>query len=393
MSQEFSPIQLLTKLSCSEFGGCLEVSNGEISWQIHLEGGLLHSALCSIQTLAQIDYHLRVLGYDAAVAGVKAIPASRLENSSDHPFEDGLFNRVIAWLGDQQLLGAEQQLRLTESLVKETLESCLWLNQGTSRRIATTNFGQLPLPPLDGLDLRSLLASFQQRLIAWQRMSPTIGSPHQRPYLAHQSVLQQPVLAGAPSTAMIEKLAKLMKGLSIRQLAFVIKQDELKLTQLLLPYVQQGAICLRDPQPPFDRLPRIPVPPAKKELPSSRTRVSKIVCIDDSPTILDEISHFLGNERFQVSTVENPMKALSALHRVKPDLILMDITMPGLNGYQLCSLLRKSNPHFETIPIIMVTGHRGLIDRAKAKLAGATDYLTKPFTQESLLDIVQKYLS
>lgn len=391
MSQEFNPIELLTKLSHLEVGSYLEISHGEISWQIHLEGGLLRSASCSVQSLTQIDYHLRGLGYDAAFAGVKAIPASILADSSDRPFENGLFNRVISWLGTQQLLGKKEQLQLTESLVKEALESCLWLNQGTCRKTTRTNIGQLP--PLDGLDLRTLLASFQQRLTAWQLMSPTIGSPHQRPYLANQNDLQKPSLAGNLSTTLIVKIAKLMKGLSIRQLAFAIKQDELKFTQLLLPYVQQGVIWLRDPQPPFDQLPRIPVPQQKKESPVAKVQLSKIMCIDDSPTILDEISHFLGNERFQVSTVENPMKALSALHRVKPDLILMDITMPGLNGYQLCSLLRKSNPHFETVPIIMVTGNRGLIDRAKAKLAGATDYLTKPFTREGLLEIVQKYLS
>jgi two-component system, chemotaxis family, response regulator PixG len=391
MNQEFNPIQLLTQLSQSEFDGCLKVFNGEIQWQIDLEVGLLRSASCSIQSLTQIDYHLRVLGYDAAVAGVKEIPPPILANSSDYPFENGLFHRVISWLGAEQLLGTEQQLQLTESLLKEALESCLWLNQGSSR--ITANTGKLPLAPLASLDLRSLLTSCQQRLTAWQRMSPEIESPHQRPYLTNQNVLQNPALTGNLSSIALEKLSKLMKGSSIRQLAFLIKQDELKLSQLLLPYVQQGAIVLRHPQPPFDQLPKIPAPPAKQESPSPEVKVSKILCIDDSPTILEEISHFLGNERFQVSTVENPMKALSALHRVKPDLILMDITMPDLNGYQLCSLLRKSNLSVETIPIIMVTGHRGLIDRARANLAGATDYLTKPFTQESLLEIVQKYLS
>lgn len=390
MSQEFNPIELLTKLAHSEFGSCLEVSNGEVSWQIHLEAGVLRYVSCSVQSLAQIDYHLRMLGYDEAVAGVKEIPASILADPSNHPFEKGLFNRVISWLRTQQLLGTEQQLGLRESLVKESLESCLWLNRGTCNR-TMTNIEQLPL--ISGLDLQSLLASFQQRLTAWQLMSPTIGTPHQRPYLANQSVLQNPVEGGKLSMSAIEKLSKLMKGLSIRQIAFFIKQDELKLAQLLLPYVQHGMICLRDPQPPLEQLPRIPALPKQPEAPAIKTQVFKIVCIDDSPTILAEISHFLGNERFQVSTVENPMKSLSALYRVKPDLILMDITMPELNGYQLCSLLRKSNPHFEAIPIIMVTGNRGLIDRAKAKLAGATDYLTKPFTQESLLDIVQKYLS
>jgi len=118
----------------------------------------------------------------------------------------------------------------------------------------------------------------------------------------------------------------------------------------------------------------------------------KIVCIDDSPTILSEIERFLGNTRYEVTTVDDPIQASSVIFRIKPDLILLDITMPKINGYRLCSLLRSSAVFDET-PIIMVTGNTGLIDKARAKLAGATDYFTKPFTQQGLMGMVEKYLT
>jgi twitching motility two-component system response regulator PilG len=78
--------------------------------------------------------------------------------------------------------------------------------------------------------------------------------------------------------------------------------------------------------------------------------------------------------------------------KIKPDLILLDVTMPKVNGYDLCKLLRNS-ASFKQTPIIMVTGNTGLIDRAKAKLSGSTDYLTKPFTQDGLLKMIFRYLS
>jgi twitching motility two-component system response regulator PilG len=89
--------------------------------------------------------------------------------------------------------------------------------------------------------------------------------------------------------------------------------------------------------------------------------------------------------------IDNPVKALMEIIRNKPDLILLDVTMPNLDGYELCSLLRK-HPNFKQTPIIMVTGNTGFIDRAKAKLVGSSGYLTKPFTQSDLVKIVFKYL-
>jgi twitching motility two-component system response regulator PilG len=89
--------------------------------------------------------------------------------------------------------------------------------------------------------------------------------------------------------------------------------------------------------------------------------------------------------------INDPVKALMQIMRTKPDLILLDVGMPNLDGYELCSLLRR-HPSFKQTPIIMVTGHTGFLDRAKAKLVGASGYLTKPFTQSELVNTVFKFL-
>jgi twitching motility two-component system response regulator PilG len=117
-----------------------------------------------------------------------------------------------------------------------------------------------------------------------------------------------------------------------------------------------------------------------------------IACIDDSPTVLQAINSFLDDKIFSVILIDDPIKALMQVIRTKPDLILLDVTMPSLDGYELCSLLRR-HPDFKTTPIIMVTSNTGFIDRAKAKLVRASGYLTKPFNQSDLLKFIFKYLN
>lgn len=125
---------------------------------------------------------------------------------------------------------------------------------------------------------------------------------------------------------------------------------------------------------------------------NSSGRTYTIACIDDSPTVLQAIKGFLDDKSLSVVLISDPVKALMQIIRTRPDLILLDVTMPNLDGYELCSLLRK-HPGFRGTPIVMVTSSTGFIDRAKAKLVGASGYLTKPFTQTDLLKIVFKHLN
>ncbi|MEB3179428.1 MAG: response regulator [Nostocaceae cyanobacterium] len=123
-----------------------------------------------------------------------------------------------------------------------------------------------------------------------------------------------------------------------------------------------------------------------------QTRTYTIVCVDDSPTMLKELSLFLNEEMFSVVTISNPVKALMAIIRHKPDLILLDVNMDGIDGYELCRLLRNNN-QFKITPIVMVTGNTGIFDRVKARLVGASGYLTKPFTRAELLKMVFMHLA
>ena len=99
----------------------------------------------------------------------------------------------------------------------------------------------------------------------------------------------------------------------------------------------------------------------------------------------------LREQGYEATAIGNPLKALSLVFQLKPDLILCDIAMPELNGYEICAMLRNSTA-FRQTPIVMLTGIDGFIDRLKARMVRATNYLTKPFGDAELLTLVETYI-
>lgn len=106
--------------------------------------------------------------------------------------------------------------------------------------------------------------------------------------------------------------------------------------------------------------------------------------IDDSNTIRRSAEIFLAQAGCQVVLAEDGFDALSKIADHAPDLIFVDIMMPRLDGYQTCALIKK-NARLKSTPVIMLSSKDGLFDRARGRLAGSDEYLTKPFTKESLL--------
>jgi twitching motility two-component system response regulator PilG len=123
--------------------------------------------------------------------------------------------------------------------------------------------------------------------------------------------------------------------------------------------------------------------------PANTSQSSTLVaCIDDSKAVQKQVKMTLEAGGYQVLGILDPTLALKQLSQHQPVVIFMDINMPNLNGYDLCSLLRKSE-RFKDIPIVMLTGRDGMIDRVRAKLVGATDYLTKPCDPNKLITLAK----
>ena len=117
----------------------------------------------------------------------------------------------------------------------------------------------------------------------------------------------------------------------------------------------------------------------------------EVMVIDDSKTIRRSAETLLKKAGCEVLTAENGFEALPIISDQHPDILFIDIMMPRLDGYQTCSLF-KSNPKFSDIPIIMLSSNDGLFDRAKGRVVGAEEYLTKPFTREDLLGAIRTHL-
>jgi twitching motility two-component system response regulator PilG len=118
----------------------------------------------------------------------------------------------------------------------------------------------------------------------------------------------------------------------------------------------------------------------------------KILVIDDSKTIRRTAETLLAKEGCQVFTAEDGFDALAKIADHHPDVIFVDIMMPRLDGYQTCSLI-KHNREFKNTPVIMLSSKDGLFDRARGRLVGSEQYLTKPFTKDELLGAIQRHVA
>jgi twitching motility two-component system response regulator PilG len=128
------------------------------------------------------------------------------------------------------------------------------------------------------------------------------------------------------------------------------------------------------------------------ELPdSSETRTpKKILVIDDSNTIRRSAEIFLKQGGYEVVLAEDGFDALAKVNDHEPSIIFCDILMPRLDGYQTCAIIKR-NPRFAATPVSMLSSKDGLFDKARGRMVGSQDYLTKPFTKDQLLQAVAQY--
>ncbi|MEW6646099.1 MAG: response regulator [Pseudomonadota bacterium] len=117
----------------------------------------------------------------------------------------------------------------------------------------------------------------------------------------------------------------------------------------------------------------------------------KVLVIDDSKTIRRTAETLLKKEGCDVITANDGFEALSKIADYNPNIIFVDIMMPRLDGYQTCALI-KHNQKFRNTPVIMLSSKDGLFDRARGRIVGSEEYLTKPFTREELLGAIKRHV-
>ncbi|XHX80641.1 MAG: response regulator [Stenomitos frigidus ULC029] len=344
-------------------------------WFVFFLNGQIVYAADRATSLSRLADYLRRYRAEGTLSSL-VVPSIATTNAPEYGY-------LWALLENHTLTPAQGR-SIIQSMVHETLFDLLSLHQGSF----IFELGPALSPQLTTLEMSPLLAKIMKQVQEWKQFHPHIQSPDQCPTIADLAMLQETL-----SKRTLATLDRYADGrTSIRQIARYLNRDSLTVARAIYPYVQKGVIQLiyeatkgNEPNSGFKSV-------RSKEFGRlSEPRSLRVVCIDDGVTVCKTVELILRQHGYEATAIDNPLKALSLVFQLKPDLILCDIAMPELDGYEICAMLRKSTA-FRQIPIVMLTGKDGFIDRVKAKMVGATDYLTKPFGESELLMLVEKYI-
>ena len=338
----------------------------EQSWFVFCFNGQIVYATQSAGSLFRLRDYLWRYKADTALDNIE-VPFLASTNAPEYGY-------LWALLENHTLTPAQGR-SIIHSMVHETLFDLLSLHQGAF----TFEMGPALTPQLTSLDISSLLAKIVKQVQEWKQFHPHIQSPNQCPVISDPAQLQSGLRPNV-----FNALNRWADGqTSIRQMARYLNRDVLTVAKAIYPFVQQGLVQMFYQSSPTSG--------QAQEWSSRETKIPRVVCIDDDSIIRNTVETILNEHGYEATGISNPLKALSLVFQLKPDLILCDIAMPDLDGYEICAMLRNSTA-FRQTPIVMLTGIDGFIDRVKARMVGATDYFTKPFGESELLMLVEKYV-
>ncbi len=335
-----------------------------------VDGRLVYAVDRDCGKLDRIQDYLRHDNVDIALADIE-LESYALNNIPEY-----------AWLWQllsKNIITPTQSHRIIRAMVEEVLFDLLSLRRGNF----VFELGSALEPALTSFAITPLLGQVGQQLQAWKQLHLRIQSPEQRVAIA-----KDPKLA----SKIPEKFTQHFRSwtnhdISLRQISRYLQKNLPAIAHGLYPYIEAGAIELS------------PGHPQKNSQDQQSNycwetltdyHVPHIVCLDDDYSIGKQVELFLTNHNYEVTVLKDSLEAMTSLLTLKPDLILCDITMPHLNGYEICRMLRQSL-QLRLVPIIMLTAKNAYLDRLLARMMGASDYLTKPFNEQELVSLVELY--
>ncbi|HEY9602690.1 MAG TPA: response regulator [Allocoleopsis sp.] len=325
-------------------------------WQRHL------TAYCP-----QLPTHRSLLQRDMA-----KIPAKDLKTCWEY--------QLLCWWVQEQKMTSEQAANMLQAVIVEVLFDVAQAMRATYKIKQDNSLStQLPL-----VDVQEAIAQVHPLWDVWFHDPVAPYSPNSAPIIRQSVPLKE-----RTSAPVYQTLTYLLNGeRTLRDVARLMKRDVLKVTRSLLPFIQAGWVELVS-------IPDLPVPvsPPTAETPiaSAMPKGPLIVCVDDSPAVCQTMESLLVAAGYRFVGVQDGLRAIATILARKPDLIFLDLVMPNTNGYEICTQLRKL-PLFRNTPILILTGNDGIVDRVRAKLVGASDFLNKPVDAGIVLSVIRKHL-
>ncbi len=386
-----NPFQLLTARSQQAWSGCMTIAepkDDSVGWLIYWAAGKIQYAT---STTGKQDRLLYLWEQFHPPTNCPTLKPEYCE-----------YSQLYEWLKAKKI----SDLDISQLLFKFTQEALI--------QIASIN--QTTIQSEENFTLSKNITAFawdkfnlKSEVSKWTAVRSYLGSPLSRLeleqinslrfYKIWKKLYDNPELA---ELANAQKLSSFVNWFTQKKsfyyLASQVKIAPLTFAYYLKPCIEQNIVSLL----PYQKITTTSPTPTKSnrqiwsQSQQPRPTTQKlddrpvIACIDDSRTVQKQVKMTLEAIGYQVIEIIDPTDALRGLSHQQPVLILMDINMPNINGYDLCSMLRRSYK-FQEIPIVMLTGRDGVIDRMRAKFVGSSDYLTKPFKPVQLVKMVNKY--
>ncbi|MTJ49624.1 PleD family two-component system response regulator [Dolichospermum sp. UHCC 0259] len=232
----------------------------------------------------------------------------------------------------------------------------------------------------------TFLQQTQESCESWLKSGLEGLSPNLAPVIIKPKIIQQKV-----SADVYKNLENLINGQhTLYDLSVKMKQNVLSVSRSLLPYIEKGIVALVE-------VPDLPL--GKAKIPNNYSSISTkknsniptIACVDDNLQVCQMLETIITANGMKFIKIENTLEALPILIQHQPDLIFLDLIMPGINGYELCANLRRTSVFAKT-PIAILTATHDTFDKVRSKVFGVMDFINKPVAKDKVMEVVDKYV-
>ena len=381
------PILKLQKLAQQNFTGSLSIQNNQnLSWKIYFRlGRLIWLTGEGNWFQAQWERHIKSFFRDLSNSERSIL----LNKNQDEHY------KILARLYRQGNAAEKENINdLITSIFVENIFDIIQDNYRDREELLYQCFPNEKPETLVNLIKTDLVC--QQAMnnwVNWVKAGLSAYSPNLFPAIENLKIVQKELDSQLISTIDGKK--------SIRTIAEITNINPITLTKSLVPLAKVRGISLNlnpnlkeKAMYPEDLKESVNESISGNFISSSciqRKSSFLVFCIDDSSIICQTMEKIVSQKSYRFNSIQNPIQAISLIIKKSPNLIFLDIMMPVINGYELCAQLRKI-PRFKEVPIVILTGKDGLVDRVRAKVVGATAFISKPPKPEEVLGLLEKYL-